>query len=261
MTFAEASSCERLGDGRWRAQVDETWLQGRAVFGGMQSALALRCFQELVPAARIVRTLNVHFCGPCGPGQVYVEARVARAGRRVSCVVGRLSQGGESVAEVTATFGEDREHWLTMDGPPRPALTPPSPTDFSSEPGIPAFSRHLEMDLQAGRPYAGAKEARVAGWVRFQRATPMDEALLAGLADCWPPAALALAPTVCPAASIDLSMQFHRADLVRSEDPAGFFAFEAISRAAWGGYADELGSLWLPGGRFVARVRQLRAIY
>ena len=112
--FAEASSCTRLAEDRWRADVDESWLQGRAIFGGMQSALALRCFQTLVPATRMVRTLNVHFCGPCAAGTVDVEARVARAGRRVSCVVGRVSQGGEAVAEVTATFAEDREHWLDL---------------------------------------------------------------------------------------------------------------------------------------------------
>jgi len=260
-TFAEASSCERLAHDRWRAYVDESWLQGRAVFGGMQSAIALRCLRALVPEVRTARTLNVHFCGPCAPGQVDVEARVAREGRRVSCVVGRLSQGGESVAEVTATFGEDREHWLALEGPPSPALAPPSPTDFSSDPGIPQFSRHFEMDLQVGRPYTGAQEARVAGWVRFRRPTAMDEALLAALADCWPPAAVAMMPAPRPAASVDLSIQLHRPGRVRREDPSGFFAFQAISSAACGGYAEELGGLWLPGGQFVGRIRQLRAIY
>lgn len=259
--FAEASSCTRLAEDRWRADVDESWLQGRAIFGGMQSALALRCFQTLVPATRMVRTLNVHFCGPCAAGTVDVEARVARAGRRVSCVVGRLSQGGESVAEVTATFAEDREHWLDLEGPPRPSLAPPSPKDLSAKPGIPAFSGHLDMDLQVGAPYSAAASAQVAGWVRFRRATAMDEALLAALADCWPPAAVAMMPAPRPSASVDLSLQFHQPSRVASEDPAGYFAFEASSAVARGGYAEERGGLWLPGGRFVARIRQLRAVY
>ena len=261
MNFFQASACAPVGPGKWRASVDETWLQGRTIFGGLQSALGLRCLTTLAPDSQIVRTLNVHFCGPCAPGTVEIEARVERAGRRVSCVGGRLMQGGAVVATVLGTFAEDRDHWLTMEGPSRPELGAPAPVDLSAREGIPAFSAHLEMDLQVGRPYTGAPEARVAGWVRFREPQAMDEVLLSALADCWPPAAVAMMPAPRPAASVDLSYHFHRPTAVHRADPRGFFAFDAVSRVVHGGYAEEHGGLWLPGGAFVARIRQLRAIY
>ena len=259
--FARATRLSQAGDRAWTAEVDETWLQGRAIYGGLQSALAVRCLRAVVGDDRPLRTLHVHFCGATAAGTLRVEVEPVREGRRVSCVGARLLQGDEVVAAISATFAAAREHWLAMPGPGRPDLGTPTPMQIPMAPGIPAFTQHLDVDLRGPVPYAGASEARSAGWVRFREASPVDEALVVALADSWAPAAVAMMPTPRPAASVDMTLQLCGPPRLEAQDPAGFFAYDAVSTSAFGGYAEETGAMWLPDGSLGVRVRQLRAVY
>ena len=259
--FVAASTVVPDGEQAWRAQVDESWLQGRAIYGGLQGAIAVRCLRTLVPDSHALRTLHVHFCGATTAGTVRFEGKTVRDGRRVSCLSGTLRQSGEVVALVTATFAEPRAHWLSLDGPSRPTMPPPTPLQIPMAPWIPAFTQHLDVDLQGPMPYSGSKDARSAGWVRFRHASPLDDALLVALADSWAPAAVAMMPTARPAASVDMTLQLCGPSRLKHQDQEGFFAFDAVSTSAFGGYAEETGCLWLPDGTLGVRVRQLRAVY
>lgn len=259
--FERASTFAPVAPGRWEGEVDESWLQGRAIYGGMQAAIAARCMQTLVPPAARLRSLHVHFCGATEAGRLVFTSQVLRAGRNVVCVEGRLRQHDALVAAVTATFAAARAHWLDLRAPARPAFAPASPVDIPIVEGIPAFTQHLDFDLLGTHPYAGAAEARIEGWVRFKEAAVMDAPLLAALADSWAPAAVTMMKAPRPAASVDMTLDFVVDDLPRPLRAEDFFAYQARSESAGGGYAQELGALWLPDGELGVRVRQIRALY
>lgn len=249
------------GDG-WRGEITEDWLQGRGAFGGLQAAAGLRAMQSLIEADRLPRTLTVHFAGPLAPGPAQLDARLERAGGNVSHASARIEQAGETVALMLATFGRAREHWFSRPGEPAPELRPPQVLEMPQAPGIPAFTRHVHLDLVEGFPYGGASEALVSGWARFREPEPaVDGPLLAALGDVWPPAAVACMKTPRPSSSVDLSYHFLRPVPLDEVDPRGFFSFRARSPAARDGYSEERGSMWDPQGRLVLRVRQLRAVY
>jgi len=47
--------------------VPEDWMQGRAGYGGLIGALALKAMRALVPEERKVRSLQIAFVGPLRP--------------------------------------------------------------------------------------------------------------------------------------------------------------------------------------------------
>src|SRR5215467_326821 len=48
MLFSDVLAPATIRNGVWSVSVGEDWLQGRSLFGGMQSALALRAMRRLV---------------------------------------------------------------------------------------------------------------------------------------------------------------------------------------------------------------------
>ena len=128
-------------------------------------------------------------------------------------------------------------------------------------PGIPAFTRYVEMDFVEGPPFGGAERAKVSGWVRFIDPQPVDVPLLAAVADIWPPAGLAVAKGPRRSSSVDLSYHFFPPYDEPPIAPETFFCFAAECPTGKDGFTEERGSLWTADGRLVVRVRQLRAVY
>lgn len=255
-TFRDAIAWARRDD-RWEGVVDPAWGQGRATFGGLQAAVALRCLQELAPD-RPPRTLAVTFCGPLAPGPATFRGQVDRTGGSVTVASGRIEQGGP-VALVTAAFGRPRPHWLGLEGEPAPDLRAPRPVRMPPGDGIPAFTSFVHLDLARGMPYTGV-EPVVAGHVRFIEPEAPDGPYLAALADVWPPAAVAAMKEPRPSSSVDLTYDFVLPPPLDVREGA-WFSFRAETEAAADGYAQERGSLWDERGRLVMRIRQLRAVY
>ena len=73
-------------------QLPEDWMQGRAGYGGLVGALALKAMRSHVPPARKVRSLLISFVGPVGPQEFTIHARVLRSGKAVTHVEAKLVQ-------------------------------------------------------------------------------------------------------------------------------------------------------------------------
>ena len=255
--FREAIGWRRTED-RWEGDVDPEWGQGRATFGGLQAAIALRALQELAPD-RPPRTLHIAYCGPLGPGPATFHGRVERSGGSVTVATGRFEQGG-TAATVTASFGRGREGRVVVAGSSAPELRPPTPIRMPQGEGIPRFTRFVWFDLQEGMPYTGSPPT-AGGYVRFVEPEPADACYLAALADAWPPAAVAALEAPRPSSSVDLTYDFVRPPPLEDVAPDAWFTFRAETEAAADGYAIERGWLWDEHGRLAVRIRQLRAIY
>lgn len=266
MSFRDVTRLEPLGSGRFTARFDETWGQGRALYGGIQAAVVARALRELiVDDERALRTLALHFCRPAAPGSIEVRATLEREGRSVTQASARLVQGDELVATALATLARPRD----VERPPfdettRPDLPPVESLErVPPSPMLPAFLGHMDLRFAPGtEPFCGAGEREVRGWCRILDPGVPDEAWLAGLLDVWPPAVLPTLAEPRPSSSVDL-----RYDLLgggrrfADVDPGSFFAFRCRAFHEADGYSVDEGELWTGTGRPLARVRQLRVVF
>ena len=73
-------------------KLPEDWMQGRAGYGGLLGALALKAMRSHVPLARKVRSLLTSFVGPVGPEAFSIHTHVLRSGKAVTHVEAKLVQ-------------------------------------------------------------------------------------------------------------------------------------------------------------------------
>lgn len=264
-SFAAASRLEATTEGRLRARIDESWGQGRALFGGIQAAVLVRALETaLADKERQLRTLSVAFCRAAASGEIEAEARLERDGKYVSHLSARLLQNGEVVATSLAVYARDRDDALAIDDATPPELPPPEELQKAGPPPFtpPAFVHHFNTLFVPGTaPYSGNPVAEARGWVRFAEPAPLDAAAFAALLDVWPPAVLTTLAPPRSSASVDL-----RYDLLQPLPLAGaadddFYAFRCRILHWRAGHGIDEGELWTRDGRPVARIRQLRAIF
>ena len=257
----------RLGSGRLEGAFDETWYQGRTIFGGLVAAVLARASTEAVDdPTRMPRSLTVQYAAPVVHGPVVAKAEVVRAGKHVTQTAARLEQDGRAVALALASFGAPRTHVLDV----RPSGAPPVPRFDElvampkNVPGAPTFTQHVDLRFAMGSlPFSGAKTPEIGGWCRLRRPAPHLETLCA-LLDAWPTPALSMLSRPSPAATIDSTVHFLAELPLRSESTEpyeGPYLFHCVSPTIEHGYGEHLGELWTDEGRLVGRVRQMAAVF
>lgn len=242
-----------------RAEIPDTWTQGRAVFGGVIAGAAMRAMARAVAPGRPARSIHATFVGPVSPGPAALGVTLLGEGRSASHAEARVTQDDRLCLVATATFGADRESALAR----APANAPPLGDDLVDLPYLPgvtpAFTQHFAFRFTGGFPYSG-REPVIAGQVRPRAAHALlDAAWVLALLDAWPPPAVVMLKGPAPASSATLSALFTLPD-----DPLPTDAWYTFSsRATWvrGGWADLQAGLWGPDGRQLAQMTQLSAVY
>jgi acyl-CoA thioesterase len=261
--FLTATTWPCITPGRYRGTLDETWYQGRGVYGGVLAASVLRAMRAEVPdTERRPRSLTVHFAAPAVAGPALLDVRVEREGTRVSHLSARVLQADKPVALATATFAASRRESVHYDRSTRPAVPPPSEVEFIPwNPFFPVFVKHFELAFCHGSmPYSGAEHPRLGGWMRLVEPTLLDAPLAAAYLDSWPPGVLAVVSDPRAAASVDFRIDFF-ADLPRASAVVGEHHLVTVeSTFASDGYTEELRELWTEDGVRLAQCRQLIAL-
>lgn len=260
--FQTACQLTALGEGRFTATIDDSWAQGRGLYGGMVAALLVRALVEVIDAPdRHLRTVTVQFVAPAAPGPITVTVEVIRAGSSATFASARLVTANGVSATALGTFARDRRDGPTALLDDRPAF---APFDILPPPpwllGAPAFSTHVDYRWLLGSIYSGEKEGVVGGWCRMKGDVTPDAAMFSALLDVWAPAALMLLDAPRPAATMDLTYHFLAPLPLQDVGPQEPYAARSICTWAKDGYAEHVGSLWTADGRLVARQRQLVAL-
>jgi len=171
--FGRSTHVERVGDGRFRADLGEAWNCPIVPQGGVVAATAARAMTAaLDDETQRLRSLNCVFAGPVQPGRVEIDVTVLRRGRTMSQVrVAMRSPGADAGFDGLAVFGAEREGFTFTDRalpdgviPPLecPSFRDPLPDDV--EPRVPfSFWEHIE-----GRPVIGH-----APWEEYEPATSL----------------------------------------------------------------------------------------
>lgn len=246
-------------------EIDESWGQGRSVFGGISAALVLEKLEdEFHLNEKDLRSINISFCGavtvnePCT-----IHCQMLSEGKSVMHIQGQLIQDGHVKTHVMACYALSRHSSVSVNSE---KVTPvKSFSDSRLMPFIegltPNFVQHIDM-AHCGNsfPFSGSDSANIFGWMRFKQPpeTFNDSAILA-LIDAWPPTLLSMLKRPAPASSISWSVEFiqPRSDLSKDD----ILYYECYTQQAADGYGHTQAKIYHPNGELIALSRQLVGVY
>src|SRR5688572_9650754 len=108
MLFSEVLSSIQFDGTTGHATVSEDWSQGRATFGGLVTAVGNEVLRKLVPADRLLRSLQTTFVGPAGATTWRIKAEVLRVGKAVTLARCDVIDGEQLAATVLGVYGGPR---------------------------------------------------------------------------------------------------------------------------------------------------------
>ena len=259
--FQSALDWAQAGENAWSGEIDETWRQGRAAYGGLLGAHALKAMQAIVDPARPARSLQVVFVAPLKEGPLRVQSTLLREGRSVSLAQAQITQGDRLILSATAAFGADRGSDIEVQPAQAPSFKAPEQcVAMPFLPGItPSFTQHLDYRwLEGGVPYTGHPTPGITGYCRHK--SPVDDVALAvvGLADAWPSPVLPMAKGHAPASSVTWNLQLLQLPNV-PQDAWWNMVYEADHAHA--GMSTITGRLYAPNGSLSAISTQLAVVF
>ena len=258
MPFDDDVRVARAAGGSFDGEIADGWWTPRGPLGGYVQAIVLNAMQQAVgDPARQPRSMTMHFLRPPQLGPVQVHPTVERAGRTLSTVTARLTQGDKLLGLALAAFSTPWESPV-YDTTQRPEAAPPEgrepPPDLSSSTQRPAFTDWMTMQPRFGEPpFSRAAEAVTGGWLGLREERPIDALSVILLADAWFPAPWLRLGELAQAPTVDLTVHF-RAPLPR---PDGLLLGRFANRLVRDGFFEEDGELWSEDGTLVAQSRQL----
>lgn len=257
--FERDTAATPLGGGRYRVRMDSGWWIVNGPNGGYLAAVLVRAMQaEIADPERTPRSLTIHYLRPPAEGEAEVEVTREREGRTVSNLTARLSQGGKLQLLATAAFSNRRGGNSFQD-----AEIPPVPRPGEVPAGGPAQIRmheRYERRWLWGASLGSADAAVCGGWIRLAEPCPYDFALLAALADAWPPAIYQRAFEGGGGGTPTLDLTVHFRAPLDGLAPDDWILARFRSRLARDGFVEEDGELWSADGALLAHSRQLAVL-
>lgn len=245
--------------------VGADWFQGRSLFGGVTAALMLAKLQHILDKPRRLRSLTVNFVGPVNAAEaVHLDARVLRVGRSVVQGEVHLTQGGEVLAVLLASFGEARESKAVQTATtPAPTWQPPqdlqSQRDFGGW-GL-AFLNYLDLRWAEGaQVFSGAQRASFGAYTRFQNQSgAFTVAHLVALADGFPPAPATLLNDTAPVSSLTWTLELlHEPQDISLDD---YWQYAVHTDYAAEGYGHTEVRMWDKNGVLALISRQTVTVF
>jgi len=258
MTPFDATTTWAPDGERFAGHATDDWMQGRAAFGGLLAAGAVRLARDLEPE-RAVRTVDARFFEPVGPGAFTATREILRAGRSVAHVQVDVRQRDRLCFRSVVCLAAPRPSDLRVD-----ALPPPEPAELDRWPTLPyidgltpRFTRHVDFRIRRGMPFSGAERAEIDGWCRFTEGSTGIEGLL-GLLDAWPAPLVALTTRPVPASTVHWTAHLLTD---RPPSPDAWCRYQARTLSAADGTSTFAATLWGPDGAPLAWSEQLAAVF
>ena len=264
--FDRDTTVRRIAEGRYEARIDPGWHIVRGPNGGYVAALLARAVADHVgDPGRPLRSLTVHYLRPPSEGPIEIETTLERSGRTVSTITARMVQNGKIQALATAAHALERESG-GFEHAMMPGVGPPDAYTRRDLENAPPMQDRYDQRVAIGPPSFTAPrtdEAITGGWIRLVEPRPWDGALIAAVADAWPPAAFAareMPDTIGGLPTIDLTVHLLAPDEILALAPEDFVLVRFETQSVRGGYLEEDGEIWSPGGRLLARSRQVGVV-
>ncbi len=267
-TFREILQTSRFVEGRGQTYtLEPSWMQGRAIYGGLSTALCLDGAMKQIEDLPPLRSASVNFIGPASL-EVQVKCSVLRRGKSVAFVQADLSGEAGLITTVVFSFGAARASRLeAVYQDFEEVAGPESGESFFPDDGFlpvqnggrPAFTRHFDVRLVKGnRPFSGAQKPSFELWVKHKDPVDNDVTALVALADMPPPAILPILEGFAPVSSMSWMFNVVNKDL--SSD-SGWWLLGSYAEHASQGYSSQNMTIRNDRGELVVVGRQNVAVF
>lgn len=264
VSLSDVLALERVKEQSFTAAFRVDWSQGRAVFGGLVTAAAIKAMRAVVEPERSPRTVLVNFAGPVLPEEeVTIEVEVLRSGKSLTTAMAKLVQGDSVRTTVQAAFAQDRPSAARVEAVRLGDV--PAPDELSSLPFVegmtPTFIKHVDWRWTSTNfPGMGGDEAKLSGWCRFRgEEEPIGLLNPIALMDAWPSPILSVLSGRAFSSSITWMLNIVEDPGDVADDPEAWWYYQAHVSAARAGYAESDAQLFSSDGRLIATGRQLVA--
>jgi hypothetical protein len=235
-------------------------MQGRSVFGGLQSALAARAMRSEARGLPL-RVLQTTFLAPVSNGIVTIRPRVLRASKTTIHIEARVFDGEEMTTLAIGVFGATRRSAIDA-LPSQPPAAAKAPIEFPYTPElVPAFAQHFTMRwLEGAPPFSGTKLRRGVVEIGMHDTAKTSEAHVIAIADLVPPHALSMLSTRAPGSTATWHLE-----MIRDADfellPLTGWRADVEMVAARGGFTSQSVMIWGPGGEPIAVSKQCMMVF
>lgn len=244
-------------------QASEDWAQGRTMFGGFVSALAVVAMRDTLGLDIPLRALQTNFVGPIAPGEIVCRTRLLRQGKSVTQVQCEIYSDQTLAGMVIGVFGSPRETRLSKLSP-TPWALPKTADEVPSLPFIPKvtpnFLQHIPMRWALGAfPYTGGKDWKSGIYLRCSDTGLSPEVLIVMLSDGPPTPVLCQFDGPIMASSVSWSLELPPLPMESLDE--GWFQIDMDTVAASDGYVNQTAKLWTPSGQLASLGYQVVAVY
>ena len=267
-SFSEILQSSKLKMGKGQTyHLEKSWMQGRAIYGGLSTALCLdgvlRHEKELPP----LRSVSVNFIGLASE-EVYVNYSILRRGKSVTFIQAELIGEKGLITQSVFCFGAGRDSQLAeVYLEEKEVVSPDEAEDFFSTEGSftiengtrPAFTQHFDARLIKGnRPFTGAEKPSFDLWVKHKDDSANNIVALVALADMPPPGVLPVFNKFAPISSMSWMFNILQEDL---SNESAWWMLSVTSEHAKHGYSSQNMSIRNDKGELVLVGRQNVAIF
>lgn len=246
------------------AEVPPDWLQGRAVYGGLSTALCLAATRMQVGDLPPLRSAQITFVGPASSA-VEIAPNVARRGKSTTFVTADMHSERGLATRATFCFGASRDSRLyDIDLPAPPVAAPADCGSFFEDADGrntgPHFAQHFNSRRADGAlPVSDAEVADFLVWM--QHKDPAIDPFIVGLvalADALPPAAMARFSNPAPVSSMTWMFDVLTAQPWTADD---WWLCRSTAQAIRDGYSSQAMTIWNSAGEPTLIGRQNVAVF
>jgi acyl-CoA thioesterase len=243
----------------FRARASDDWQQGRTLFGGLSSALAVAAARRLFPDLPPLRSAQFAFVGPA-TGDLELMPRLVRRGKSSAFVAVEAISNSEIALNAMLMFGSERRSSHCYRALPMPHVSPPGALpDFFDAPFAPNFSHQFDGKFAGGaRAVSGAEKPELLLWIRHRdHAAPDDVTSAIALGDLPPPAAMTMFAAPAPISTVTWSIDV----LADKFAGTGWHLIHVEADVVGGGYSSQRMTMWDAAGVPVLAARQTVAVF
>jgi acyl-CoA thioesterase len=255
--FDSDTAVTQIAENVFRGEISPSWSVQRGPNGGYLAALVLRALQTAAGEGRDPRSLTLHYLAPPAVGPCEIAVTVERAGRTMSTLSARLTQGSRLCVLALAVFARPRAGVEIAEArmPDVPSPDEATPIALGAGPGF--WNNYDVRQAFGSAPFSGSEDMRSGGWLRLREPRKADARFLAALTDAWFPQVFTRLTAPIPAPTIDLTIHFRAHMPLANARLDDWYLLTVSTRLATEGFFEEDAEVWSRDGRLLAQSRQL----
>lgn len=264
-TFGDSIVLSQTGPNQWAGEADPKYAHPGGRFGGWTAAALVEAARREPGERGPPLSLTMLYLDPIFDGPVRISTRLLRAGKRIQFWRAELRQGETLCAHAQITFGVRSDAPDKFTDAEMPDVPPPDAEGlFEGKAPVP-FLQQFQMRWITASPLnleAQGEKADSQTWVRDINGRPLDNVLLAAMADLTPPRVLfhrKTSPWIM-SSTISMSVHFHATPEELDKVGSDFVLSDVKCRRCEGGFYDHELKLWSQDGALLATSEQV-AVY